>query len=408
MQTNNSKIEWVHLCLRNPVPPISDGSYNHLLWQILEKRNPKDLVIGEYFADSFTLALNSPIPVIQIHIPKKGKAMSKIESIRRQLLKPYRGNQLQYDFLEYIRNVVKIIKKLDNPKIMIWGVMSIVPKLRDLLPEHFITFAQRHYDYPVATSYYNSCDLVIMQTKGQLRHAFDRLPNLNPFTIVIPNGVELEVFNPQNQIHGNTQREKLNIENEKFVIIFPSKLAPYKGTSYLMEWIKRCEKEIKGVHFLVVGKIHNTLLEREKTQLENVLIESKNVTWLKGIPRSEMKLLYGLADACIMPCLWREGFSMASIEAMASGLPLIVSNSGCYKEIVKDGFNGILCDPEDLYESGLKAISLLIENDEIRQRLSKNARYYAELKLSREKVLSNFMAALEGNYELIDSDLSFS
>jgi glycosyltransferase involved in cell wall biosynthesis len=92
---------------------------------------------------------------------------------------------------------------------------------------------------------------------------------------------------------------------------------------------------------------------------------------------------------------------------MASGLPLIASDSGCYSEIVKDGYNGILCAVEDLFDAGFQALKKLSTDRELADSMGRNARSYSVSKLSREKVLSNFIAVLEDRSDAIDNDLSF-
>ena len=97
---------------------------------------------------------------------------------------------------------------------------------------------------------------------------------------------------------------------------------------------------------------------------------------------------------------------MASLEAMACGVPLIATASGCYLEIVKDGFNGILCRPDYLMDDFIKALIMCEANRSLASQLGTNARNYVENKLPRSKVIGNFCSFLDGRYENIDSDMS--
>ena len=130
------------------------------------------------------------------------------------------------------------------------------------------------------------------------------------------------------------------------------------------------------------------------------------MTWVGGTVRSEMTDLDRASDVGLMPGLWREGFSMAATEGLASGLPLIASRAGFYPEILQDGYNGYLCRQEFLFEDVLAVIRRLKADPPLVAIMSRNARTYAEQRLSRDKVLSNFDAFLEGRYEDIDDDLS--
>ena len=66
-----------------------------------------------------------------------------------------------------------------------------------------------------------------------------------------------------------------------------------------------------------------------------------------------------------------EGFGIVYAEAMKYGLPIVASNTGAVPEIVENGKNGILCDPEDP-DAISKAILKIINNQELRNTFSEN------------------------------------
>jgi glycosyltransferase involved in cell wall biosynthesis len=282
----------------------------------------------------------------------------------------------------------------------------MLPVMRRLLPDHTLAYAQRHFDYPTATSFYNDCDILITQTPGQTRHAFNRMTRLNPFVVTIPNGVELDHFRPPDGPHEKAHiRADIGIPAEAFVAMFPCKVAMHKGSRYLLRWVEQTQDRLRGIHFLVTGDLHK-LPPSHSQEMRRALTECPGVTWIRGVARSVMPTYYKAADVCLAPALLREGFSMAAIEAMAAGLPLIASASGCYLELIKDGHNGLLCRQEFLYEEGIAALQRLRDNPSLCQTISRNARDYAERKLSREKVLRNFSHLLGNRFDLIDSDMS--
>lgn len=399
--TSSSRIDWVHLCVNNPIPPISGGSYNYLLWQLVTTRRYRDLVIADYFHECFGRVQGTQAPIIYLELPRRWRKRLNIIRDHSLLFR----NRLDPRTL-LLHKFASIVKQVDSPNILVWGAIKTLPWLRRLLPNRHITFAQRHYDYPLSHSYYDYCDTVIMQTRGQVRQGFHRLQRLNPFVVVIPNGVELEIFTPAAANEKQSLRQKYGIPIERFVVLFPSKLAPYKGTRYLLRWIEHCVDDAPELFFLVVGDMHHSMPSFHKNESEKLLGTYSNVQWLRGLPRHQMPEVYQLADACLMPGLWREGFSMALCEALASGLPVIASNGGSYPEILKHGINGILCSQEKLFCEGLQAMRNLATDPNLVQRIGRNARVYAESRLSREKVLTNFDKFLNGDHLSIDEDLS--
>ena len=73
----------------------------------------------------------------------------------------------------------------------------------------------------------------------------------------------------------------------------------------------------------------------------------------------------------------KEGIPTAIMEAMASGLPVIASDSGGIAEIITDGVNGYLTKEKDVKQIRKRLVSLL-EDDELREELSQKAELSAK------------------------------
>ena len=69
--------------------------------------------------------------------------------------------------------------------------------------------------------------------------------------------------------------------------------------------------------------------------------------YLRKAPFNEMDKLYKEADISIIPTLHSEGTSFTCLESMASQLPIIASNVGGLGNLIIDGFNGILINPNE-------------------------------------------------------------
>jgi UDP-glucose:(heptosyl)LPS alpha-1,3-glucosyltransferase len=89
-------------------------------------------------------------------------------------------------------------------------------------------------------------------------------------------------------------------------------------------------------------------------------------------PRSDVEFYYSAADAYVGPSL-EDAFGLPPLEAMACGLPVIVSSRSGVSEVITDGVDGfVLKDPNDV-ASLAKLISALQNNPALRQRLGDNA-----------------------------------
>lgn len=75
--------------------------------------------------------------------------------------------------------------------------------------------------------------------------------------------------------------------------------------------------------------------------------EVGGVTFAGPRPRDGVIEAYAAHDALVLPSVWPEPFSITLLEAMASGLAVVVANTGGSAELVSDGDNGLLYDATD-------------------------------------------------------------
>jgi glycosyltransferase involved in cell wall biosynthesis len=97
------------------------------------------------------------------------------------------------------------------------------------------------------------------------------------------------------------------------------------------------------------------------------------VGYLQGL---ELASAYASADAFVFPSR-TETLGLVLLEAMAAGCPVVAANSGGIPDIVSDGVNGYLFDPEDS-DSAIVATQKLLANGIERQKMRENARQEAE------------------------------
>lgn len=85
--------------------------------------------------------------------------------------------------------------------------------------------------------------------------------------------------------------------------------------------------------------------------------------------RSDVKELYEAADIFVFPS-FREGLSLSLMEAMASGLPCVASRIRGNVDLIEDGINGFLCNPQDVSEFAEK-INVLAANAALREKMGR-------------------------------------
>lgn len=174
-------------------------------------------------------------------------------------------------------------------------------------------------------------------------------------------GCNIKEFGPEYKI-----TNYFNQKNKK-VILFVGRLAEKKGVAYLIEAMKQVDGKLVIVG---TGNLEDTL----KSQAKSL---GDKVTFLGAKTHKELQTIYASADLFVAPSITakdgdKEGFGLVFLEAMASGLPVIGSNSGGIPSIVKNGWNGFLTEEKDTDDLANK-INMLINNQELYATMKMNA-----------------------------------
>jgi glycosyltransferase involved in cell wall biosynthesis len=107
----------------------------------------------------------------------------------------------------------------------------------------------------------------------------------------------------------------------------------------------------------------------------------------------ELTAAYASADALVFPST-TETLGLAMLEALSSGLPVVAARAGAAHEVVEEGMNGLLYDPEDR-DSLVEAVRRILGDEGLRARLKEGARATAE---TRDWEAAT--RALRGYYEM--------
>jgi glycosyltransferase involved in cell wall biosynthesis len=192
-------------------------------------------------------------------------------------------------------------------------------------------------------------------------------------------GTDIEKFKPNYQ---------LPTTNSKPKIISLRNLEPVYDIETLIKAAEIVLKEFSDIEFQIIGD------GSEREYLENLakkLGVEKNVKFLGKVQNQFIPEYLQSADIYVSTSLSDSGLAASTAEAMACGLPVVVSDSGDNKEWVKDFENGFvvpLRNPEILAEK----ILYLVKNEDERKKMSENNRklieeknnYYKEMEKMEE------------------------
>jgi glycosyltransferase involved in cell wall biosynthesis len=174
-------------------------------------------------------------------------------------------------------------------------------------------------------------------------------------------GVDTQKFRP---IQGSEElRQDLGLFDSPTVISVRS-LEPIYDIKTLIDSITLVLKEIPGAKFLVVGGGSQEISLKEQA---NSLGISASVKFTGRIPNDELPKYFNSADIYVSTSLSDAGLASSTAEAMACGLPVIITDFGDNKKWVEDGTNGFLI-PLSNPQALASKIVYLIRNKEIRNR----------------------------------------
>jgi len=225
------------------------------------------------------------------------------------------------------------------------------------------------------TALMKSSHIIVLSeyTKDKLQSTY----GLPPAKIhVIPAGVDLTRFRP----HDDKQsvRNRLGIPNGHFTLLTVRNLEPRMGLENLILAFNKILEATKHVLLVVGGE--GPLTQDLKSLARDAGV-ADFVKFTGYIPEEELPSYYQMADLFILPTVELEGFGLVTVEALASGLPVLGTPVGGTKEILTHmGPEFLFSDitPDSMARLILKSMQGWATNPEIYNEISRKCRKVAE------------------------------
>lgn len=186
-------------------------------------------------------------------------------------------------------------------------------------------------------------------------------------------GVDTQKFKPGEK--DERLRVGLGIPDSPTIISL-RRLNPIYDIESLINAIPIVLKNIPEAKFLIVGKGSQ---EKELNSLAKLLGILDSVKFVGAIPNDELPRYITSADIYVSTSLSDAGLAASTAEAMACGLPVIITDFGDNKKWVEDGVNGFIIplkDPKSLAEK----IIYLLKNEDVRKEFGRKNRKIIEEK----------------------------
>jgi glycosyltransferase involved in cell wall biosynthesis len=211
--------------------------------------------------------------------------------------------------------------------------------------------------------------------------------------VTIPNGVDTERiaqhFDPE-------YRSRHGLEDASHVIVDVGSIKPVKGYEVLVRAAELVHRQFPKAVFVIAGPVQNIPYFGELQRLIQSLGLDRNVKFLGNVDP-----VYPLLHASDIFChlSLTDGLSNAMLEAMATGLPCVISRVGGNPEVVEDGRSAFVVPPSDHVQAADRLVALLSDQAQ-RQRMGARSREIIQDTFTAEHMVQRFVALYD---QVLDS-----
>jgi len=239
---------------------------------------------------------------------------------------------------------------------------------------------------------YRACDCVIGLTQIEKRQITSHYGVPAERICVIPPGVDTRVFRPREP--ASTHRRRLGLQ-DRLTVLSLGRLDERKGLDLFVRAAARvvAQTELTPTSFVMSAGHGSDAEASENEKIARLIDEldvSAHLTWLPVLDEDILPQYYNASDLFVLPSRY-EPFGIVMLEAMASGIPVVSTDNGGPAEVIDDGVDGLLGNPEDSEEFAT-LIASLIADDEKRSAFGGNAHRKAVEQYGWDAIASRFEA----------------
>jgi len=333
---------------------LSMGGAERLMTPILQHLNRKDFDAyvcalqskdGNPMADEIR-ALGIPVQCLDIKHLRDWNALPRLIKYLNGVDADLVHTQLE--FANILGNIsAKLLRLPSVCTIHVMPSLDVKTKLK--LHQKVEWFALRYF-----------CDRVISVSDEARQYHINISGASSNQVITVYNGIDLSnSMNSNRELERTAVRTELGIPVDADLLTTVAVLRPQKGIQFMIRALPEVIASNPNTYYLIVGSGSH----------QNALIEEVNKAGLNdrvifaGM-RKDVPRLLTACDVFVLPTL-TEALPTVLAEAMAAKLPIVASRVGGIPEMVTDGQNGCLVEPEDL--DGLASACIhLLKNAETR------------------------------------------
>jgi spore coat protein SA len=243
---------------------------------------------------------------------------------------------------KYISSVLHYIKgkhydfiQVDNRPYYMAKVKQALPHIPVSLFLHSLTFVPVTYGI---SSSLDKADVIIANSSSLKENLSRMFPKQKQKIHIVYLGVDVSRFKPATETEKSRSKSRYKLQNS-FTILFSGRVIPRKGVSELIKAANIVHKHIPRTKLVITGSGKASYVKSLKMQAHRLRVPA---IFTGRISYQKIHHMYRLADCFVCPSQRHEAFGLVNVEAMAAGVPVVASNIGGIKEVIKHGQNGFL------------------------------------------------------------------
>ena len=229
----------------------------------------------------------------------------------------------------------------------------------------------------------NACDRIAVLSRFTQEKLWSVYKIRSGNVVIIPGGVDLQRFSPG--VDRMEIRRRLSIPKEKTILFTVRDLEPRMGLENLIYAFKEVIKAMPDSYLVLGGQ---GPLKNQLISLSQELGVEGSIRFVGFIPEQDLPDYYRMADVFILPTVELEGFGLITLEALASGVPVLGTPVGGTVEILgKLGSEYLFKDtePESMASLIIETCQQFRKNPQLWQDVSTRCRAFVETHYSWER-----------------------
>ena len=247
----------------------------------------------------------------------------------------------------------------------------------------FKTVILKIYRSTILSPLLRKVDCFFVNSEAALDLVINNLHISKKRIIFIPLGADNELFRFNLQKRKKA-REYLQLNHQDIVAIYTGKLLPHKGVDLLLYASAPIIKTYKNFKVLIVGKGSKEYEKYLKKLIDQLDIGS-NVVFHDWVHRTELPNFFNAADFAV----WPAHHSISIIEAMSTGLPVIIPKSKWTSHLLKYN-NGLTFSQGNIVELH-NCIKFMLINSELRERMGMRSRELVDKELNWKIIAKKYL-----------------